>query len=489
MRARLFDNSRLMCATACLASAISAGETFAAESPGIRLVLQITVDGLRGDQLARFRSGFGEGGFRTLVDRGTVYANAHYQHANTETIVGHTTLATGASPSEHGMIGNAWFDRGSGTLGYNIEDPDFPLVPTRNNQATGEQIDPAQKASRSDGRSPRSILAPTLSDTLHAYYAGRSRIFAVSGKDRGAVPMAGHAGKAFWVSTDSGDFVTSAYYYSDYPEWVRAWNAKRHADNHAGSEWKLTDDVSSYLLGDRDDRPYEADLKGYGRTFPHPFGSQNDTLFYTRLLVSPVGDELTADFARTLLAAEELGTDDIPDYLSVSFSGVDAVNHFFGPSSLEQETVIRRLDRTLSDLFAFVDETVGLRHTLIVLAADHGMADMPESMGESGLQTGRLTTQAITDAANAAGLSQFDVENLVQAFYRPYVYLDLEKIRAKDLDRKEVENFVAAAIAEVEGVAQAIPVSGFPSVEETPVVKRVRRNCRSTPGNDHPQYG
>ena len=38
-----------------------------------------------------------------------------------------------------------------------------------------------------------------------------------------------------------------------------------------------------------------------------------------------MGDRLTADFAKALVRAEKIGQDDVPDYLSVSFSGVDAV--------------------------------------------------------------------------------------------------------------------------------------------------------------------
>lgn len=81
-----------------------------------KLVLQITVDGLRGDLLNRYGDRFGDDGFRYLLEHGTVYANAHYQHANTETIVGHATLATGALPAKHGMIGNVWLDRETGEL-------------------------------------------------------------------------------------------------------------------------------------------------------------------------------------------------------------------------------------------------------------------------------------------------------------------------------------------------------------------------------------
>jgi hypothetical protein len=51
----------------------------------------------------------------------------------------------------------------------------------------------------------------------------------VSVKDRGAVSLAGHAGKAFWFSKASGEFVTSNYYYKQYPGWVNDWNVRKLA--------------------------------------------------------------------------------------------------------------------------------------------------------------------------------------------------------------------------------------------------------------------
>ncbi|MCE8548487.1 DDE-type integrase/transposase/recombinase [Ruegeria pomeroyi] len=58
-----------------------------------RLILQITVDQLRGDLPFRHYDQFGPGGFRYLMDQGVYFDNAHHAHANTETVVGHTTLA------------------------------------------------------------------------------------------------------------------------------------------------------------------------------------------------------------------------------------------------------------------------------------------------------------------------------------------------------------------------------------------------------------
>ena len=86
-----------------------------------RLVLQITVDALRGDLPNRYYDRLGENGFRYLWEKGTLYTDAHHTHANTETVVGHTTLATGATPAVHGMIANLWFDRSEGRKRYTIE--------------------------------------------------------------------------------------------------------------------------------------------------------------------------------------------------------------------------------------------------------------------------------------------------------------------------------------------------------------------------------
>ena len=58
-----------------------------------RLILQITVDALRSDLPKRYAHMLGDGGFRYLMAQGIDYTNAHYQHANTETIVGHVSLA------------------------------------------------------------------------------------------------------------------------------------------------------------------------------------------------------------------------------------------------------------------------------------------------------------------------------------------------------------------------------------------------------------
>ena len=131
-----------------------------------------------------------------------------------------------------------------------------------------------------------------------------------------------------------------------------------------------------------------------------------------------MGNQLLSDFTKQLILNERLGQGTVPDYLSISFSGVDAVNHFFGPSSLENEDIIRQLDQTLNNLFDFVDKHTGLKNTLIVLSADHGIADMPEYMTDLGYVAGRLVPEEIVAIANHAG-QQLGIDEVVKFCYRP----------------------------------------------------------------------
>ena len=102
---------------------------------------------------------------------------------------------------------------------------------------------------------------------------GKRKVFGVSVKDRGAVSMAGHSGKAFWFSKSINEFVTSNYYYDE----VSAMGGltgtqKNYLKQYSGTAWELDASLSAtYLFGDRDNQDWEFDLAGYGRTFPHNF--------------------------------------------------------------------------------------------------------------------------------------------------------------------------------------------------------------------------
>ncbi len=423
-----------------------------------KLILQITVDQLRGDLPDKFMKNMGEGGFRYLKKNAIWYSNAHYGHSNTETVVGHTTLATGADPAEHGMVSNVWYDRESDRLAYNVEDSRYHILSEGADVDKSSEVDASQKLASTDGRSPANIMVSTFSDELSFHTNGQAKIFAVSVKDRGAVTLAGHAGKAFWFSKASGEFITSNYYYDKYPQWVSDWNRAQKNRAYENQAWSLQKDKSLYLYANQDDQSWEVDVAGFGRTFPHHYGAADNKHFNNFLTFSPAGDELTLSFAKTIIKHEKLGQNSVTDFLSISFSSTDYVGHLFGPSSLEAEDNMLRLDRTLASLFEYVDEHVGLNNTLIILSADHGGPDAPGNMREFGVDAGYVALAKLNNSSSFDKLKKrFGVgEELIKTYFPPYVYLDRELIKRKGLNLLEVEQAVANEIIKIDGVASAI---------------------------------
>ena len=446
-----------------------------------KLVLEIVVDQLRGDMPAMVLDRLDSGGFRYLTEKGVWYQNAHHPHANTETIVGHVTLSTGAYPSRHGMVGNVWFDAEKDRLVYNIEDPDYEATGGLGARDMDSEVDSSQ-VSKTEGRSPKKIVTTTFSDEMAIFYGPESRIYSVSGKDRGAVAMAGHMGKAFWYSTKNGQFASSTYYYKEFPAWVSSWNKQGKANSYYGKQWELTHPISFYKKGYQDNRPYEnpADL-GYGKVFPHPFGDKDNKYYYTLLMASPIVDELTVDFAKTLVQNEKLGQDSVPDYLAISLSSTDYVGHLFGPASLETEVNLLRLDRTLADLFAYIDKTVGLESTLIVLSADHGAPEASEYMAEKGMAVGELNLDTLDYSELDAKLKKrFGIgKEVIKKTFHPYVYLDRELIRKKKLKLEDVSQLVAKELIEIDGIAYAVPSTDLAAgrvPDASPMARQILRN-------------
>ena len=418
----------LLLSFCCLvvASPLQAAE---GERPPPKLVLQLTVDQLRGDLIQVHRNQFKQGGFRALTDQGFYYVNAHYDHANTETAIGHSSLFTGTYPAYHGVVANDMFDLKTGESLYCVGDKDVNIL----------------GLPKDSGASPKNLIGSTIGDELKMA-SPKSKIFGVSLKDRGAILPAGHLGKAFWYSSSNGEFVTSSYYYEDYPQWVKEWNTHKIADSYRDKQWELLHKIDSYIH-QKDIRPFEKGYKHLDNKIPKkymPSEQVKDKDYYTGLKFTPPGDEMLLSFAIETLKNEKLGQGDVTDFLSVSFSSNDYARHYFGPASLEAEDILLRLDQHFKTLFDYVDKTVGLENTLIILSADHGGGDSDQHMKTLGYAADRLDPDQFIDGLKAKVRSHFKVEqDLIKAFFSPYIYLDNEAIAKNGLKKPEVEQFIA----------------------------------------------
>ncbi|MCB9471577.1 MAG: alkaline phosphatase family protein [Candidatus Obscuribacterales bacterium] len=414
----------------------------------VKLVLQITIDQLRGDLPLRFRSRFGEGGFRYLLDNGAYFANAHYKHADTETAPGHATLVTGATPAQHGIISSEWWDPEKKKIVYAVEDENYPLL--------GENLESTAGSSTTiEGRAPTNLQSTTIGDEIFIASEKQARVFGVSGKDRGAVLPAGRAGKAFWLS--SGKMVTSSYYYKKPPQWVTTWNDRKLADSYKDKNWELLNNRETYWRKDLDKRPYEGGFEHLKKEMPKSFATEKSKHFYKGLMHSYVNDELVLDFAKHLISDRQLGKRESVDYLSISFSSIDYVGHTWGIESLESEDTLLRVDRNLADLFKHVDSTVGLENTMIVLSADHGVAEIAEYMQGLGFPSKVIDSRALVKHIRDSLKKRFSTDkDLVAHFLYPYIYLNEAVLSDLKLDMEEVEEETAKAAMAFPGITYAV---------------------------------
>jgi predicted AlkP superfamily pyrophosphatase or phosphodiesterase len=389
----------------------------------VRLVLFVMIDQFRYDYLTRFDSAY-SGGLRRLLTDGAVFANAYLEHYPTVTAPGHSTLTTGAMLSTSGIIGNDWFDRESGAQVTSVSDEGVRQL--------------GGTAGAKGGASPHRLLVSTVSDELkmaaRAAGAPASRVIGMSLKDRGAILPAGRgADAAYWFDTASGQFVSSTYYFSDLPAWVKQFNDRKIADSYASKPWPgLTGAATPRVL------PAAPGAELYGAVFGSPFGN-----------------DLLARFAEQALDAESLGQrDGAVDVLSVSFSSNDSVGHAFGPDSPEVRAVSIDVDRTLGQLLAAVDRRVGLAHTLVVLSADHGVAPLPEVLEGLKLPGGRLAQDALFGPIQKALETRFGAGKWIQSTAGSSPYFNYTLMAERGVDVVEARRVAAQAAAAIPHVAR-----------------------------------
>lgn len=330
------------------------------------LVVVVSVDQWAYEYFDRFKDNL-QSQSQGIVGRvrrdGVWFTNCNHMHAFTFTGPGHAVQLTGCYPSLHGIIDNQWYDRTKNEVVYCVRD--------NGARALG---DTAAK-----GSSPRQLVADTLGDRMKLASDRRSRVFGVALKDRAAILMTGKlADAAFWAS-ESGFWITSDYYRNDLPGYFRVLNEQDSILRYAEKTWELSLPSESYRHRKPERSEFELPIAGMTKDFPHkmPPMSPRETLA-AHVAVSPFGNELTLEAARTIVEEEQLGLDGYPDLLCVNLSSNDYVGHAFGPYSLEVEDMNYRTNRQLADFADQITKTLEGRPWLMVITADHGVAPIPE---------------------------------------------------------------------------------------------------------------
>jgi hypothetical protein len=345
----------------------SAAPPIAPSAAGPKLAVFLVVDQLSTPDFEARQSRM-KAGFKRLMQQGHWLREVRYEAAPTVTAVGHATLSTGAYGNVHGIVANEWVDGATGKPRLAGEDPAFQVV--------------GRAAKTREVTAPTWLMAPTLSESVRAHAAGAKSVV-VSGKDRSAVLSAGRsADVVLWFDMHEPKFVTSTFYAQALPAWLAPIN-----ERVAQQAQRLSLQVEKG--GGRENEPFAE----------HP-------------ALQGLIDRSVVEVALEALKAEKLGADDVPDLLTISFSGHDRLGHQFGADGAETLAQFDLIDAELGRLFDGLDAQVGKGQWVAVLTADHGVAPRPELAQSRGLQAGRTDVKSLrglleAEADTALGLADW----------------------------------------------------------------------------------
>ena len=412
---------------------LPAAPTVRAQTAPPKLVVFIVVDQLRGDYPVRYANLL-EHGLKRLTTRGAWFRNGAYPYAGNITCVGHTTIGTGTLPYQHGMIGNAWYDR--------------ETAKSVTCNADADSLEVSYATSAGPGDTAKRMLRPTLAETMRTQL--KSRVATMSIKARSAIGLAGHSGDfVTWVG-DRGAWETSNAFTETPVPWFVGYLKGNPLTRDADKVWERTLPAERYQY--QDDVPYERGSAGWSPTFPHPLGRAGDTAYMTHWLQSPYADAYLGEMAQAAVDEMHLGTEGRTDFLGVSFSMVDAIGHAFGPRSHEVQDALVRLDITLGKLLDHLDKKVGPDNYVVALSADHGVADFPEFVEGAGRQSMAAVRAAIeTTLKTALGGEETFIAatNGGDIYFKPGIYARLKA-------NPDALRAVSAAVGALPGVMRVL---------------------------------
>lgn len=433
-------------------------KAFPAEVARPKLVVGLVVDQMRWDYLYRFYNRYGNGGFKRLINEGFSVENTLIPYTPTYTAVGHTTIYTGSVPAVHGIIGNDWYDSETKKNVYCTEDSTVVTV--------------GSSPSPEGNMSPKNMLTTTITDELRLATNFKGKVIGISLKDRGSILPAGHAANAaYWYQGSTGNWITSSYYMNEVPMWIADYNKMKLANKFYAKNWETLYPINTYTSSTADEKAYE----GKNSTFPHLL-AQNIDKNFDAIRSTPYGNTLTLDLAKLAILSEDLGQDNITDFLAVSCSSTDYVGHAYGPNSVELEDTYLRLDKDFEDFFNYLDKKVGKGNYTIFLSADHAVAHVPGFMKENKLPAGIVSDRDIVFKLNAFLNEKFKVNNVVLKSMNNQIHFDHDKTDNLNVSFDVIKAASIEFLKRLDGFANVVDVSRVSLATLPEVQKRMITN-------------
>ncbi|MEZ5364092.1 MAG: alkaline phosphatase family protein [Bryobacterales bacterium] len=391
-----------------------------------RIVILIVAEQFRSDYLDAYADGFVAGGFRRLTEGGAFYRHSRYPAATTFAASAAATLATGALPSEHGIVAESWFDP--------------------------QSLEVVRAAESPAGVNPERLIGSTLADELNLASRRRARVVAISGDPAPAAMLAGRRPRGvFWRGAE-GALVTGPYFSETSPKWLDQLQAEQPLSPLGRRAWTAVNAEAG----------------------APPLRVLDTDQFLSLYRASPFGVDDMLQFAGAAIDAERLGRRDYPDMLVVVLEEPARLALETGARSPLMRDLVLRMDRALAAFLDKVDQTIGLEDSVIVFTGLHGTPYQRDDRDRAGLPGGVVSGDEVARRADDALAREFGSGMDVWKYAYPFLYLS-QSAREGGVDRRRrILETAGRAAMEVRGVA------GWYSPETASVSGALRAACEAS---------
>ena len=409
-----------------------------------KLMVGIVVDQMRYDYLVKFYNKYGEDGFKRLMNNGYNFKNVHFNYIPTYTAVGHTSIYTGTTPENHGIISNNWYDKELKKSIYCVDDSNYSTIGAK----TGGE------------KSPYRMVTTTVTDQLKLAQNMNGKSIGIAIKDRSAILPAGHtANAAYWFEgKDEGKFISSSFYMDKLPNWVNQFNNNGKANSYLNETWDTYYDISTYNETLPDNNPYEGIFKGKtAPTFPYNLAELRKLNGnYDLLKTIPSGNSITTDFAIAAIEGENLGKSEFTDFLAISYSSTDYVGHKFGVNAKELEDTYIRMDFEIKRLLEYLDSNVGSDNYTVFLTADHAAVQVPAYLNDLKIPAGYFNSKDFSNELNKITELNFGTSEIIENISNYQIFLNKEKLKALNLNQHKVTQTIVDEIINYKDIYKAV---------------------------------
>ncbi|MDY3978491.1 MAG: alkaline phosphatase family protein [Tidjanibacter sp.] len=401
----------------------STAQVDAAESP--RLVVNIVVDRMTGDELSRYCDNFSSNGLRLFMEQGYRCDEACYPFM-VNRLSGCATLSTGTVPAVHGIVGARWWDYNSGQ--------EFTVEGDSSSSSFNCDYDQYRVSNKN-------LTVATLGDRL-LEYSPESRVVSIGSDAAATIVLGGqNSNDVWWLDNARARWTTSTKYRVELPVWVKKYNSGDYARNQLSEPWRLLYETERYHNGTQTEvLPPTSNVKAVG--------VKGDDI--ARRLVSPASNSIVADFVKEAVIYNRLGSDDKVDLLNVYFGAPREIEERYGRLSREKEDMYYRLDTALAELMRFVSAQCGGR-VLFVLTSDGGSENVSRARQFNVQQSIFLVSSFLS--------ATYGGDNWVLGYSDGNLFLNRMQIFSKGLDLAAVQRQIASFMLQFRGVAATCTAS------------------------------